>query len=88
MSLVVGEEGSDFEVDLIVLRVWADHTDGRAPALPRAVPWAATYEAGARPSPISHWASEALRLPVTGSSMSCPWSLEKKARTSKSTSLS
>ncbi len=27
LSLVVGEEGSDFEVDLTVFRVWADHTD-------------------------------------------------------------
>ena len=35
---------------------------------------------GARPVPISHWASPALRLPVTGSSLTPPPA--KKARTS------
>ena len=38
------------------------------PRRPIAVPWLATYGAVSRPVPSSHWASEAFRLPVTGSS--------------------
>ena len=37
------------------------------PRRPRAVPCEATYDVGNRP-PASHWATPALRLPVTGSS--------------------
>ena len=51
---------------------------GRAPC-----PGARCRERGPGREPISHWASEALRLPVTGSSTTAP-SLGKKARTSKS----
>src|ERR1700691_434791 len=39
------------------------------PRRPIAVPWLATYGAVTRPVLSSHWASEAFRLPVTGSSM-------------------
>ena len=51
------------------------------PDLPRAVPWLATYGALTRPVSSSHCASEALRLPVTGSSIVAS-PLRKNARTS------
>lgn len=51
------------------------------PARPSAVPWLATYGGRARPVSISHPASDALRLPVTGSSTVAP-SFGKNARTS------
>lgn len=38
------------------------------PVRPTWVPWEAVYAVGARPEPMSHYASPALRLPVTGSS--------------------
>ena len=42
------------------------------PARPSAVPWLATYGAWSRPVPSSHCASEAFKLPVTGSSTVAP----------------
>ena len=55
------------------------------PARPSAVPWLATYGAVARPLPSSHCATDALRLPVTGSSTDAP-SLGKNARSSNAVS--
>ena len=46
--------------------------DVHPPGRPRTVPWLAAYGALTRPLSSSHWASEAFRLPVTGSSMVGP----------------
>src|SRR5215469_2915062 len=51
------------------------------PRRPIAVPWLTRYGALARPDDSSHWAREAFRLPVTGSSTDRP-PAGKKARTS------
>src|SRR5690606_19551502 len=51
------------------------------PRLPRAVPCDATYGAVNRPDSSSQLASDALRLPVTGSSTATPFA-GKNARTS------
>ena len=52
------------------------------PWRPSAVPWLATYGAVARPVRSSYSASEAFRLPVTGSSSVLPC-FGRNARTSK-----
>ena len=50
------------------------------PARPRAPPCDTTYGAVHRPVSIIHWAAEALKLPVTGSSTVIPFS-SKNVRT-------